>query len=68
MSYFASVKNGAVCLYRDGQGIPVSTFGYGNGIVSALVSGDEIYCQSEGGNTFVYRISGNSANLIRSYR
>lgn len=68
MSYYASVRNGAVCLYKDGAATPVYTFGHGNGIKSALVSGEEIYCESESGNTFVYKINGNSANLIRTFR
>jgi hypothetical protein len=68
MSYYAKSRNGSVQLYRDGQGIPVSTFGSGCGIVSALVSGDEIYCETSSGNTLVYQINGNSANLIRSFR
>ena len=68
MSYYASAKNGAVHLYKNGMGTPVHTFGHGSRITSALVSGDEIYCESESGNTFVYKINGNSANLIRTFR
>ena len=68
MSYYAKARNGSVQLYRDGQGVPVSTFASGSGVVSAIVNGDEIYCETSSGTTLVYRINGNSANLIRSFR
>lgn len=68
MSYYARVRNGAVQLIKDGCGVPVHTFGYGSRITSALVSGDEIYCESESGSTYVYKINGSTVNLSRTFR
>lgn len=68
VSYYASVKNGAVSLYKSSSGVPVYTFGSGAGIVQSLVSGDTIFCETKDGNKLVYKISGNSVSLIRSYR
>jgi hypothetical protein len=70
MNYYASVNgSNSVHLYKDENGTPISTFGYGCGIISALVVGNtEIYCQTKTGNTLVYKISGNSVSLVRSFR
>jgi hypothetical protein len=68
MSYYAKVRNGSVQLFNQDSGIPIQTFGYGSDIVSALVSGDSIFCESRTGTTFVYDIVNGSANLTRTFR
>jgi hypothetical protein len=67
MAFYARVRNGAVHLMKDDQGVPVFSFGHGARIRSALVSGDRIFCETEAGNTIVYRIQGNAAYMETSY-
>lgn len=67
MAYYARVRNGAVHLMKDTHATPVFTFGHGARIRSALVSGDQIFCETEFGSTLVYRIQGNAAYQVTSY-
>ena len=65
---FAKVISGRVEVYNGINAVPVVCFGHGEGIISAVVNGNEIYCNCKNGTTHIYEFTGSSVQQKHSYR